>query len=91
MDSTVKGLELSNQLDGSSLKILIIHTRWNPKVVDSLVSGAIETLKANKVTDITIKNVAGAFELPFATKLFCGGYDACISIGCLIKGFGLSN
>eukprot|EP01043_Picozoa_sp_COSAG02_P082386 COSAG02_NODE_20623_length_822_cov_1.500692_1_plen_41_part_01 len=35
-----KGLELDGALDGSGMRVGIVHTRWNADVVNSLVSGA---------------------------------------------------
>ncbi len=87
IDKTVKGLEIQH-LDGSNLKILIIHTKWNSKVVDALVQGCVNSLLLHKVdkANITIKTVSGAFELPFAVQKFAINYDAVIPIGVLIKG-----
>ena len=39
-----KGLELDGALDGSGMRVGIVHTRWNADVVNSLVSGAEEQL-----------------------------------------------
>ncbi|KAI8897063.1 6,7-dimethyl-8-ribityllumazine synthase [Globomyces pollinis-pini] len=94
-DSTVKGLDIKEGLNGSKLRILIVHTRWNNVVVDSLVDGAITTLLKNSVKkeNIVVHNVPGAYELPFATQSLLSAaantqtpFHACISIGVLIKG-----
>ncbi len=57
-------------------------------IVNSLVEGCIQQLKENGVKNIKVASVAGAFELPFATKelLQRESFDAAISIGVLIKG-----
>lgn len=95
MDKTIKGLTEKKGIDGSRLRILIIHTRWNSLIVDKLVEGCYKTLIANKVKEenITIVDVPGAFELPFAAKQLMlksfaspNPYHACIPIGVLIKG-----
>jgi 6,7-dimethyl-8-ribityllumazine synthase len=39
-----KGLELDGALDGSGMRVGIVHTRWNADVVNSLVSGAEDQL-----------------------------------------------
>jgi 6,7-dimethyl-8-ribityllumazine synthase len=76
--------------DGSSLKILIVHARWNAQVVAALVAGSKLKLKQYgvKPENVIVKEVPGSFELPFATKslLEKGRFDAAISIGVLIKG-----
>lgn len=35
-----KGLTLESALDGSGMRVGIVHTRWNADVVNALVSGA---------------------------------------------------
>ncbi|KAJ3327345.1 hypothetical protein HDU76_011960 [Blyttiomyces sp. JEL0837] len=79
-------------INGSDLKVLIVHTRWNFDIVKALTDKAIETLKRHGVSEsnISVHDVPGAFELPFATQaLLSSGakrYDVAISIGVLIKG-----
>ncbi|KAI8905011.1 6,7-dimethyl-8-ribityllumazine synthase [Gorgonomyces haynaldii] len=88
-DSTVKGLKLE-KINGAGLKVLIVHTRWNDKIVNELVKGCVDTLLENQVRreDIVIKSVPGSFELPYGTRklLENSHFDAAISIGVLIKG-----
>ncbi|KAJ3014049.1 hypothetical protein HKX48_005387 [Thoreauomyces humboldtii] len=88
-----KGLtKRATPLDGTGLRILIVHTRWNLPVVSALVTGAQTMLLAHNVDagNITIKEVAGCFELPFAVSALLSGphpkYDAAIAVGVLIKG-----
>ncbi|KAI8819398.1 6,7-dimethyl-8-ribityllumazine synthase [Fimicolochytrium jonesii] len=78
-------------LNGTGLKILIVHTRWNLSIVDPLVKGTIETLHSAGVppSNILVRDVPGAFELPFASQQLLKqnpDINACISIGVLIKG-----
>lgn len=70
-DATVKGIQPSTEnFDGSKLRIAIVHARWNKIIIDALVKGAVETLKQRGVQDksITVLEVPGSFELPFAVK-----------------------
>ncbi|KAF9207849.1 hypothetical protein BGZ49_010437 [Haplosporangium sp. Z 27] len=72
IDDFHKGLEPSTTTqDGSNLRILIVHTRWNSAIVQGLVAGAkkamIEQHKV-KPENIVIESVPGAYELPFAAK-----------------------
>ncbi|KAG8993886.1 hypothetical protein FRB90_000573 [Tulasnella sp. 427] len=70
-DATVKGIQPSGEdFDGSKLRIAIVHARWNKTIIDALVKGAIDTLKERGVQDqsITVLEVPGSFELPFAVK-----------------------
>ncbi|KAG1800866.1 6,7-dimethyl-8-ribityllumazine synthase [Suillus plorans] len=74
--SSIKGPS-SAQFDGSSLRIAIVHARWNKTVIESLVAGAINKLKACGVKDsnIIVQSVPGSFELPFAcSKMIAGSY-----------------
>ncbi|KAF9581401.1 hypothetical protein BGW38_001600 [Lunasporangiospora selenospora] len=72
MDDFHKGLEPSTNLqDGSNLRILIVHTRWNSAIVQGLVAGAKEAMIQQhnvRPENIVIESVPGAYELPFAAK-----------------------
>jgi len=72
-------------------KFAIVVSRFNHFVVDSLLDGAVGTLKQYgqvKPDDITIVKVPGAYEIPVtAQKLAATGkYDAIIAIGAVIRG-----
>ncbi|KAJ2442984.1 lumazine synthase [Coemansia sp. RSA 2424] len=70
-DDFHKGVkEPSSKLDGSALKILIVHTRWNSEIVDPLIEGSIAALVKYGVKreNITVRDVPGAFELPSAAQ-----------------------
>lgn len=87
----IKGLgKVDQEYDGSSIRVGILHTRWNSTVVDALVEGAVEKLKQLKVKEdhIVVESVPGAYELPFGTKKMFEKHavDVVIPIGCLIKG-----
>ncbi|KAG0045852.1 hypothetical protein BGZ83_008933 [Gryganskiella cystojenkinii] len=72
IDDFHKGLEpAAVPQDGSNLRILIVHTRWNSPIVQGLVEGAKKTMiDQHKVRpeNIVIESVPGAYELPFAAK-----------------------
>ncbi|KAJ7766743.1 6,7-dimethyl-8-ribityllumazine synthase [Mycena metata] len=78
MSHTIKGLsESSVQYDGSNLRVAIVHARWNAKVVDALIAGAVAKLKERGVKDsnIVIQSVPGSFELPLAcSKVISGSH-----------------
>ncbi|MBW0473883.1 hypothetical protein O181_013598 [Austropuccinia psidii MF-1] len=105
-DNQHQGLEYAflNQLPTSkplqdlckSLRILIVHTRWNQPIIDSLVQTAIETLTSSPINlqrqNVLIESVVGSYELPWMCNAvlsnsdFHKNIDAIISIGVLIKG-----
>lgn len=58
-------------LDGSPLRVLIVHTRWNYPIVESLVNAARDTMisRYNVLPEnVAIHAVPGAYELPFAAQ-----------------------
>ncbi|KAJ2158885.1 lumazine synthase [Coemansia sp. RSA 552] len=71
-DDFHKGVKESARfLDGSALRILIVHTRWNAEIVDPLVEGAVATLTEKyhvPRANIVLRDVPGAYELPGATQ-----------------------
>lgn len=82
---TVEGMMTPN--DG---RYAIVVTRWNAYVVESLVEGAVDSLKRHGVSEeqITIVRCPGAFELPLVVKKVAasGRYDAVIALGAVIRG-----
>ncbi|MBQ0746293.1 MAG: 6,7-dimethyl-8-ribityllumazine synthase [Marinobacter sp.] len=68
----------------------LVVGRFNGFVVESLVSGAIDTLRRHGIadSDITLVRVPGAYEMPLAVKRVAetGGYDAIIALGAVIRG-----
>jgi len=68
----------------------IAVARFNSFVVESLLEGAIDTLKRHGTNeaDIEIIRVPGAFELPLAIQRMAkkGCYDAIIALGAVIRG-----
>ncbi|KAI9360746.1 6,7-dimethyl-8-ribityllumazine synthase [Pilaira anomala] len=59
------------KLDGSNLRIAIVHTRWNFALVDQLYKKVYETLIERynvKPENVFTDTVSGAYELPMAAK-----------------------
>ncbi|WP_308366011.1 MULTISPECIES: 6,7-dimethyl-8-ribityllumazine synthase [unclassified Microbulbifer] len=71
-------------------KYALLVSRWNSFVVESLKSGALDTLrrKGIKDEDITIYYAPGAFEFPLAAQKLAnsGNFDAIIALGAVIRG-----
>jgi 6,7-dimethyl-8-ribityllumazine synthase len=74
----------------SGLRFAIVASRFNDEIVSGLVDGALECLTRHGADEagIAIYRVPGAFEIPtvVAKLLEDGGYDALVTIGCLIRG-----
>ena len=73
--------------------IVIIHTQWNPEIVDKLLEGCVNTLKQFGMTNYKVVKVPGAFEIPFTIKHIWETYDhkfekpqAFIALGCVLRG-----
>ncbi|KAL8414695.1 hypothetical protein RB594_005779 [Gaeumannomyces avenae] len=58
------------QHDGSSLRIGIVHARWNEEIIEPLLKGTKEKLLACgvKESNIVVQSVPGSWELPFAVQ-----------------------
>jgi 6,7-dimethyl-8-ribityllumazine synthase len=76
--------------DGTGLRVVLLRSAFNAKVVDGLVAGAREALLALGVadTDIATIDVPGAFELPLAARAAAhsGRFDAVVALGAVIRG-----
>jgi 6,7-dimethyl-8-ribityllumazine synthase len=68
----------------------IVVGRWNAFVVESLLQGALDTLRRHGVSDdrITVVRAPGAFEIPLVCKKLAekGQFDAIIALGAVIRG-----
>ncbi|KAK6529992.1 hypothetical protein TWF694_003368 [Orbilia ellipsospora] len=75
MFSGTKGPDESQKHDGSSLRVAIVHARWNKTLIEPLVSGAVSRLKAAGVhsDNIIITSVPGSWELPVAVQRLYAG------------------
>lgn len=86
--SDIKTYEGGLQVSGARFGILV--ARFNSFIVESLLEGALDTLKRHgaKEGDIEIVRVPGAFEIPLVAKRMAGlgRYDAIIALGAVIRG-----
>jgi 6,7-dimethyl-8-ribityllumazine synthase len=86
--------EIMNVIEGKLVsennKFAILVARFNSFIVESLLEGAIDTLKRHGVneSDIEIIRVPGAFEMPIAAQRLAAKskYDAIIALGAVIRG-----
>ena len=85
---------MSNTIEGSLQysegQFAIVCARFNGFIVESLLAGAVDTLKRNGVDgeSITVVMVPGAFELPVIAQNLAqsGKYSAIIALGAVIRG-----
>lgn len=83
----------SNDVDFvvSSLRIGIVVSVYHSSVTKLLRDGALAALNSVDVCGddaVTVINVPGAFEIPFAARCAAesGSFDAIVCLGCLIRG-----
>jgi 6,7-dimethyl-8-ribityllumazine synthase len=73
-----------------SARYAIVASRWNPRIVDALVAGAVTTLREHGVGDdaLDIVRVPGAWEIPLAAVRLAsaGRHAAIIALGCVVRG-----
>ncbi|RMD41917.1 hypothetical protein DV735_g3227, partial [Chaetothyriales sp. CBS 134920] len=94
---SIKGVGQAPTLDGSNLRVAIVHARWNTQIIDPLVAGAKKTLAAAgvKPENIALETVPGSYELPLAvqriysaSQIQSAGAHAAGAVGHLTSGIG---
>ncbi|HEY0635603.1 MAG TPA: 6,7-dimethyl-8-ribityllumazine synthase [Gammaproteobacteria bacterium] len=82
--------EYEGMLTVSGAHFGVVVGRFNSFVVESLLDGALDTLKRHgaKEKDIEIVRVPGAFEIPLMAKRMAASkrFDAVIALGAVIRG-----
>lgn len=77
-------------LTGAGRRFGIVASRFNSRIGDRLVAGAIECLESHGVAldAIHVVSVPGAWELPAALEevAAAGGCDALVALGVVIRG-----
>jgi 6,7-dimethyl-8-ribityllumazine synthase len=81
---------IEGQLTVHNARFCLVVSRWNGFVVESLLAGAVDTLKRHGAQegDITIDRLPGAFEMPLVLERIAakGEYDAIVALGAVIRG-----
>jgi 6,7-dimethyl-8-ribityllumazine synthase len=82
--------EIEGNLTIRSARIALLVSRFNSFIVESLLGGAVDTLKRHGAEehDLQIVRVPGAFEMPLAARRLAASqrYDAIIALGAVIRG-----
>jgi 6,7-dimethyl-8-ribityllumazine synthase len=80
----------AGDLDGAGKKFAIVASRFNERIVDRLVEGAVDCLVRHGVeaADLRVVRVPGAWEIPLALDELAraGGVDGLIALGAVIRG-----
>ena len=81
---------IEGQLTVRGARIALLVSRFNSFVVESLLGGAIDTLKRHgaEERELTVVRVPGAYEMPIAAKRLAASqrYEAIIALGAVIRG-----
>lgn len=93
MATSLKNLSAFDQdtiPNGADFRIGIVVSEWNGHITSKLLQGALETLESANVdlSNIYVKRVPGAFELPLGTQWLAelDEIDGIIAIGVVIQG-----
>ncbi len=85
--------EVQGSLDGAGKRFAIVASRFNSRVVDILVSGAVDCLRRHgvKADDILVVSVPGAWEIPQAAEELAEmpegkRFDGLVALGVVIRG-----
>ena len=91
-------LELAGDLDARELSFGIVLSRFNNRVTDVLLSGALDALARHGANEerIILVRVPGAFEIPQGVRMMAQGAcgranapirpDAILALGALVRG-----
>lgn len=78
------------KLNGRKLKVAVIVARYEESITSRLLGGCLHALRDAGVLkkNITVQQVPGSFELPFAAARFVKSKSvhAVICLGCILKG-----
>lgn len=71
----------------SGKRVGIVSSQWHPEICDALIAGAERAIKEAGITDVTVRKVAGSFEIPLASQqMLDTGCDAVITVGLVLRG-----
>ena len=81
---------LEGDLQVANTRFCLVVSRFNAFVVESLLAGAIDTLKRHGADEsaLVVMRVPGAFEMPLIAQRIAakGGFDAIVALGAVIRG-----
>lgn len=82
--------DISGALDGSSRRFAVVAARFNGRLVEDLVAGAVDCLQRHGAAaeDVHVVRVPGAWEIPLALEELARteSYDALVAVGVVIRG-----
>ena len=67
-------------------RILIVSAKYYEDIYTTLLTTTIDRLSEDKQCTYTTLSVPGVFEIPYLISMNIEKYDACVALGCVIKG-----
>jgi 6,7-dimethyl-8-ribityllumazine synthase len=81
------GAPVLESVDGTHLRIGLVHAAWHEPVMAGLLAGARRALDETGVAEVVEVSVPGSFELPVAAaRLAASGLDAVVTLGVVVRG-----
>jgi 6,7-dimethyl-8-ribityllumazine synthase len=85
-----KAASSSSSLSARGLHVAVVAARYNPQIVDALLTAARSRWRAygGVPAQLWVERVPGAFELPLAAQRLAltRRIDAVVALGCVIRG-----
>jgi 6,7-dimethyl-8-ribityllumazine synthase len=81
-----KGAPAARPVDGRTLTLAIVATRWHEQITTALLESAERTAKECGVEEPTVVRVAGAVELPVVAQALAEAHDAVVALGVVLRG-----
>jgi 6,7-dimethyl-8-ribityllumazine synthase len=82
--------DITGSLNGAGRRFAVVASRFNSRIGDQLVAGALECLRRHGVepADIQLVRVPGAWEIPQAAEeiAVAGKVDGLVAVGVVIRG-----
>ncbi len=82
--------EIQGALDGAGKRFAVVASRFNGRLVELLVGGAVDCLRRHGVAaeDVAVVRVPGAFEVPLALDELAeaGGWDGLVALAVVVRG-----
>jgi len=73
--------------DLAGKRIGIVSSQWHLEICEALVAGAKRAVIAAGINEVTVRTVAGSFEIPLAAQeMLDDGCDAVVTVGLVLRG-----
>ncbi len=81
-----KGTPGARPVDGRSLSLALVATRWHDEIASALLDSALRTAAECGIDEPTVVRVPGAVELPVVAQAVAATHDAVAALGLVLRG-----